>query len=600
MEISSRASISDLQSFERGVSIICGQGGVSGSIDYKAEKAFQKLLVLNSLRGVDSTGAASVKRNLDRGEIDYVIAKEVGHCYNLLNVRHKDIHDFSDVLASTHRVLIGHCRASTRGASTRVNAHPFGFQNVVGTHNGTIGNSSHRQLKGYLDYDTDSEAIFDTVDREGVAGLMPKLKGYKDPKGNSTCEDAYALVWYDLRDDTINFLRNKERPLWFAFSEDHQQLYWSSEALHLWAAMSEVPKNLEKDYFWELPVDRHYSWKIPQVNKAFDKPRVTIREGRRGDIPFQQGGFQVKPKKDLKSKSNQIPQNPSQNSNHNHNHQDLSTASPLMNSSENGADGQGREDDSQFDGVPIPPGNKTVLWMKFNQSKKQWKYSAYEYGTYYYEVQRAWDVLDEKDKFQAVIAKKIPLGVNSGYFYDDQKNEFRRVGSSESNPVQSSAASQVKQSKLDRIIGDKSKGTFPLFKNDQLHLRWDPQEKHFLLYSFMGFHSDPVWDCKNLKTVPETIPFSKLDIDARHNFVHSGQKEKKVISYRGWKGALLVQQSFEKIMEEGCLNCHRTPEWGNEVRFLDNDNFICEFCMKNPDVVKVAESAVKEEVVAVN
>jgi len=51
---------------------------------------------------------------------------------------------------------------------------------------------------------------------------------------------AWALVWWDKGEETLNFLRNKERPLWIAFTKSNDTLFWASE---LWMLEGVLRRN---------------------------------------------------------------------------------------------------------------------------------------------------------------------------------------------------------------------------------------------------------------------------------------------------------------------------------------------------------------------
>lgn len=546
---------------------MCGQAGVAGSIDGRSEKVFQRLLIYNSVRGTDSTGAASVKRNLAKGGvIDVTVAKEVGHPFNLLQIRRKDETDFNDVLASTHRALLGHCRSSTRGASTRLNAHPFCFNTIVGTHNGTLGYTSHHKLEGGLKFDTDSEAIFNEIEAHGISETVQKFQGYKDPNSVVTCQDAYALVWYDSKDNTINFLRNRERPLCFAFDKDKKQLFWSSEDVHLMAAMVDVPH--EPKFVYYLPMDEHYSWEIPNVGQAFGKARVVRREGHK-ENPFT-----------------------------------YTTSKHGVNTTDNSG-GSTWNGDSRFSW----PNKKTGFWEKFNSNTKTYKYAEYEHSTYYDSLQEAWDALSETIKFRRVIAKEIPAGVISGYHFDYDKSCHVKTEKPEGSDnsiskvekeviTDKSAIITLMDERLEKELKKANlndKKCVQIFKDIRRTAYWDTENKGYILYTFMGFNCDPCWDRQMLKNLPETIPLPLLDIDARHQFKHIGTGKKRVTYYKGYKNEMLVRQTFEKLMETGCCNCNRKPIWGNEVQFLSKDIFVCEFCARDKEQISAWKEVLFED-----
>ncbi len=55
--------------------------------------------------------------------------------------------------------------------------------------------------------------------------------------------------------------------------------------------------------------------------------------------------------------------------------------------------------------------------------------------------------------------------------------------------------------------------------------------------------------------------------------------------YTGWQGTLLTKQAFEKVTKKGCSWCGDPVEWGDAVRFIDNEDFLCRVCFENPQIV---------------
>lgn len=244
---------------------MCGIIGVAGSLKHKEETAFQKLLIVDSIRGEDSTGAAFVTRG---NEIDVV--KTVGDPFQLIETA-----KFSAGLRKANKCIIGHNRFATTGKVLRKNAHPFQFDTLVGVHNGTLTNKG--KLDKATDFDTDSEALYYNIEKKGLSPTIRDVEG------------AYALVWYDAESDSINFLRNKERPLFFALSQDNKALYWASEAWMIAGVLAR--ENIPINQILQLPEDMHYTFVIPPIDKEFDK--AIVRGVKQEKKVFTTGGNQM-------------------------------------------------------------------------------------------------------------------------------------------------------------------------------------------------------------------------------------------------------------------------------------------------------------------
>lgn len=189
---------------------MCGIAGVYSLQYSKPERdLFQRLLLLNAFRGMDSTGVVRIK---DKPRLSCNRIRAVIPSPEFIFTKKG-----SEFIGQTEGVIgmIGHTRAATKGSVTAQNAHPFEFPNVIGVHNGTI----KYKFKGSDDYETDSEALYKLINDVGIEEALNEV-AYSDP--------AYALVFIDKAKGTLNFIKNSKRPLAFTFLYSRTTLAWSS------------------------------------------------------------------------------------------------------------------------------------------------------------------------------------------------------------------------------------------------------------------------------------------------------------------------------------------------------------------------------------
>jgi predicted glutamine amidotransferase len=228
---------------------MCGLVGCAGNLTKKEEDAFRNMLVFDSVRGEHSTGVAALNKDLD-----VLIAKTVGDPFQLFETP-----GYEQISRQKNFVLIGHNRYATTGKISRRNAHPFEVGNTIGAHNGTLTNK-HSLLDGSK-FDVDSEALFHHIEDKGVEDALSIARG------------AYALSFFNRNNNTINLVRNKERPLYVALSDTKHAIFWASEKWILSVALSR--NDIKYAEIRELPEHTIMSVVIPNVYEAYSlKPHV--------------------------------------------------------------------------------------------------------------------------------------------------------------------------------------------------------------------------------------------------------------------------------------------------------------------------------------
>lgn len=219
------------------------------------------------MRGSDSTGVFCVENN---GDVH--IAKDALNGPAFIDKREAE--DVFTTALTSGLFLVGHNRAATRGAVVDRNAHPFWVDNrIVLVQNGTwVGD--HKHVK-------DTE-----VDTEAVAHI---IAGEEDvQKALKQINAAYALVWYDVKKQALHMIRNKERPLWIARTEDDGLVFASEPSFITFACaraeltLKETPYLLDEDNLVTVTKNGR-SWELDnkKVSTKYSAPKQqsTISKG---------------------------------------------------------------------------------------------------------------------------------------------------------------------------------------------------------------------------------------------------------------------------------------------------------------------------------
>lgn len=238
---------------------MCGIVGMAGNLTYPKEKAFRTLLILDSLRGEDSTGIAVVHKTHTEPDV----VKSVGNPFELFDTKAYD-----NAMRGANRVLIGHNRFATTGSVNKKNAHPFTIGSITGVHNGTLSNKT--SLHDGYKFDVDSQALYNHINEKGLHDAIKTAGG------------AWALVWWDSKASTLNFLRNKERTLYMCYEEGGDTVYWASEDWMLHVALTRNNIKFTKPFL--LDEDTHFKVTVDQAGKLLEWEEEEVKSSY---VPFQ-------------------------------------------------------------------------------------------------------------------------------------------------------------------------------------------------------------------------------------------------------------------------------------------------------------------------
>jgi asparagine synthetase B (glutamine-hydrolysing) len=238
---------------------MCGLFGAIGQkiVPYEI-KIIEKMSYLTCFRGIDSTGVFTIHDDPNFKYSSPVILKNTSTPPEFIhsNTFQKHVRTVKEDL----KVIAGHSRAATYGSVVASNAHPFRKDHITGMHNGSIP-----QFANWNGDTTDSEHLFELMAKSGPQSVVDQAKG-----------GAYALVWHDSSDNTLNFLRNPDRPLFFAKAPG-DLILWMSEEWMLDTLFKSI--GWGKASIEELPVHTHYSVDVDtlELSKNPCKPTTVVQ-----------------------------------------------------------------------------------------------------------------------------------------------------------------------------------------------------------------------------------------------------------------------------------------------------------------------------------
>lgn len=236
---------------------MCGIVGMisfhQGGLMWSDINSFCQMLYVDAVRGMHGTGSFAVDASGDQWSL-----RVGGPPHQLFSNKKWD--EYLDWLRKKKpKFLVGHNRLATKGQKITAHTHPFTHGHIRLVHNGTLENYDH--LPDAKKFEVDSEAICYSIAKQGIDKTIGSLRG------------AWTLVYYDEKEQTLNLLRNKERPLFMAKHKQYGLIAFASEAGILNWVLNR--NNLSNYELSPLPEDTLLTFKMNE-----EKPKVREVKGK--------------------------------------------------------------------------------------------------------------------------------------------------------------------------------------------------------------------------------------------------------------------------------------------------------------------------------
>ena len=235
---------------------MCGIVGVvskTRTLSKEEKTVFKNLLLVDQLRGTDSTGIIAHYYEKDKAYV--TTDKKAVSAGNYLH--HKS---FNGIMEQDGlQAVIGHNRYATSGAVTERNAHPFTHDHIRMVHNGTLWTGWEKKLCKGESISVDSEGICFSLSKRGISDTLKNIEG------------AFALAWHDASDSTVHLVRNFQRPM--AVAETSGAWFFASEKamLEFVLTRSKLSGKVE-----ELPAWDHITFSLTNTGSSVAKEEIPL------------------------------------------------------------------------------------------------------------------------------------------------------------------------------------------------------------------------------------------------------------------------------------------------------------------------------------
>lgn len=220
---------------------------------YKTDEAlFRQMLYAGALRGWDATGVFGVTEHGNA-----TIVKQATPAGWFLGT--KEYTEFAERVSKDFRMVVGHNRKATHGDRKDEDAHPFMSGDIILVHNGMINNHKLLDTKATVD----SHAVAKAFHKDGYLETLKKIDG------------AYAFIWYNIKEKSLNFIRNDKRPLTL-IETSSKFLLCSEGKMGEWLLSR---NNLTIDKVIDLVPETLYTINLDEPNKLIEE-KLDLKKSR--------------------------------------------------------------------------------------------------------------------------------------------------------------------------------------------------------------------------------------------------------------------------------------------------------------------------------